>query len=953
MKRIYKLATTLIIMVFMFSIGTVSVLAISWDGSSGGGGGGGVPAGPNGYAVRTTGDNCLGYRFSVVDKYGNTKNGAVIDVFRNNYYGNLAHGSAYKFYTKYNKKQLIDNQNSGFSTGKTSSGCIKESSMGFGSSLPKPSGMSSWQNSYSNINPVLKNLGFRGGVGDLRNGDKILVEPLYDVRLQGTYHSITTTELAIYGKHILGAHSDGGSSSNSGSWGFISNYTNKHYPNYLYTPNGQGLWAGVGKLSSRATFYNIINKGYGVGIAYTETKPDFTPSLDVEKVEVWKGTKSSRTYHYGTSYGSSFSNYKVAKNYPIMNDKVWFAVNFPAETENCYVRQSVRLQGGSWTSRNVYSNSNTWYDVALSPTVVDSGRSSYIIEAKVDYLDKNGKVLKYGAVKTFYIPIKPKLERYQVTMYDITGTQVARNGTAGKVGSVYVGQRVNPKYTYTSSNTWTSRNNFSNTINGSTDLSVSGYINKSSPFERYSNLGYYRVPDISSIPCRLTTSWASDPSRTTQTTQINIPVIKADVELSKIQLIDQNGYYVNTVYAGQKVTPQYTYKNNTGVKVYVDAYDNNREKIATYAIPANGTIYVNGSQMTVTDSSSLSIWGGVYLEGAGIYNTTWETNGRNNQKTISFNITKPVHLELIDPVYGYREGTSVVTSYKVKNSTELVFLPNSDMVIDFYVYDGSSLIYESRKSSVVVPAYGDNLVYFKWKVPKGGLDDVRMYATITTNGYSMYNRTDHNSVIPPNTSVTPDTEFEKKAPHDFVKLKPSNNIANSSAVWSEWIYENNAFKKKTYNIKINSVTNSIVPDTSIASREQIEGVWQMGSGYGFTSSLSVDMGTTSGYLSPPTSAYTNVQTASMYLPEFMFNKAVGRYRAFESNGTNMFRLPSNSFADDNARLHFVPLWYPDGEYKAQNYLHDFWTPAGMLSGYYNSNAINIDGSAYDDWYIGR
>ena len=28
---------------------------------------------PNGYAIRTTGDNCIGYRFSVVDKSGNKK----------------------------------------------------------------------------------------------------------------------------------------------------------------------------------------------------------------------------------------------------------------------------------------------------------------------------------------------------------------------------------------------------------------------------------------------------------------------------------------------------------------------------------------------------------------------------------------------------------------------------------------------------------------------------------------------------------------------------------------------------------------------------------------------------------------------------------------------------------------------------------------------------------------
>jgi hypothetical protein len=35
----------------------------------------------------------------------------------------------------------------------------------------------------------------------------VLVEPLFDVRLQSIYHSVTVTELAIYGKHILGVTS--------------------------------------------------------------------------------------------------------------------------------------------------------------------------------------------------------------------------------------------------------------------------------------------------------------------------------------------------------------------------------------------------------------------------------------------------------------------------------------------------------------------------------------------------------------------------------------------------------------------------------------------------------------------------------------------------------------------------------------------------------------------------
>ena len=394
-----------------FSITVVTANALSWDGSSTGGGGGGSPAGPNGYAVRTTGDNCLGYRFALVDKNGNIKGNKVMDVFRNTTYGNYEYSNGYKFTSKYNKKQIINNQNNSFSTSKNTTNCYKEANMGFATSLPTPDGMGTWQNNRTNLNAVLYKLGIGSGLDALKNGDKILVEPLFDVRLQSIYHSVTVSELAIYGKWLLGANSNGGSSANPNSWGFISAYTNRHYPNSLYTTNGQGLWTGTSAVgsSSRATFYDIINKGYGVGIAYTETKPDFSPALSVRVCEAWKGSKSTRTFHYGTSNGSAFGNYSYANGYPILNDTIWFAVNFPVETENCYVRQTVWVVGGGSVSRNVYSNSNTWYDVALSPTKVDAWRSSYTIKARVDWINSSGTVLKWGTEKTFYIPVRPKL----------------------------------------------------------------------------------------------------------------------------------------------------------------------------------------------------------------------------------------------------------------------------------------------------------------------------------------------------------------------------------------------------------------------------------------------------------------------------------------------------------------------------------------------------------------
>lgn len=367
-KRVHRALALLLAVGTLLLTPTLEAFALSWEGSSAGGGGEGGFATTKGFSIRyaDVGTNCLGYRFSVVDKAGNTRNGAVIDIFRNTTYGNKQYTAAYKYATKYNKKQLIINQNNGFSTSSTTTNCYKETSMGFAQTLPDPDGMKSWQNDGRNLNPILLKLGINN-ISGLKNGDKVLVEPLYDVRLQTVYHSVTATEIAIYGKWLLGANSDGGSSGNSDTWGFISAYTNRYYPNALYTPDGQGLWTGAASLTKRATFYDIINKGYGVGIAYTETKPDISPALNVKYVDIWKGSIANRGYAFGSSNGSSLGNYSYINNYPTVGDSLFYGVYFPPETQNIYVRQSVRLQGGNWTSRNVYSNSNTWYDVALPP----------------------------------------------------------------------------------------------------------------------------------------------------------------------------------------------------------------------------------------------------------------------------------------------------------------------------------------------------------------------------------------------------------------------------------------------------------------------------------------------------------------------------------------------------------------------------------------------------------
>lgn len=975
MKKVnVKILSLLLVFVTLITSLSIPAFALNWDGSSAGGGGAGTAATVNGYAIRTTGDNVLGYRFSVVDKSGALKGGKCIDVFRNTSYGKSEYTNAYKFTVKYNKKQFIANQNGSYGTSKNSTNCYLETDMGFASTLPVASGMGTWQNNATNLNKVLSKLGI-GAIANLKNGDKIIVEPFYDVKLEKTYHAVTVTELAIYGKHLLGANSDGGSSSVADSWGFISSYTNKHYPNELFTPDGQGLWTGVSSTSKQLTFYNMINQGWGCGIAYTETKSDFSPTLSVNKCEAWPGSKGTRnSNHYGISTGNAFANWTYGHGYPYSGATIWYAINFPAETENCYVKQTVTVVGGGTTSRNVYSNDGTWYDVALSPTTVPNDKSYITVKAKVDWIDSSGKVLKNGAEKSFYIPIKPTVYRYQVSAVNYSGEVQAYNGSGGKSGKVYVGQKVYAKYKYTAKNTWTSSNNlyaamhkwggsdWVRVASSGTDLdspktSLSSTISQNLT----STLGYVRVPNNSGsgsnvMHYKMTTMWASDPDHTSESTWIDIPIVKPDVELYDMYLVDEDGYIVDqtNLEVGQVVTVYHEYKNNTDTKIFVNGYNDDESQIpGVYAIPANGKITVAGASFTVPNRRSFSIWGGVYLEGAGIRNTSWETDPYNNTCTLLCKSTHPVTIVPIAPNASYRENTDVISSFRIYNASSDNYIPSNNLQVRFKVTKSSGTQIYTETKSVVVKANGNNLVYFKWKVPTGlNGASVVVKAEILDGGTAYNPRSNNRSTTPYTYYTTPDTQYEEKAPTGF-SVPSAPTKSQNYATWTEYVYENGAFVAKTYGIGIPaSSTDKLTPAEGNSATKDASGNWTMKSGYGVWLEVDDLLLGISGYLSPASNAYTSTQYAYALYPEYGYQFGANKCTTLYLNDYQWCFNKLN-YTKTNKAYHYTPLYFPDGQYIVKVVKSDMWTPSGMIQSIDTTKPITISGNAYDDWYIGR
>ena len=87
-NKIIRVFSLLLVLIAAVSVVSLPAFALEWDGDSSDGGGHGTSAGPNGYGIASVNwDNCVGYRFSLIDKDGENKVTKVIDVIRNSHFG--------------------------------------------------------------------------------------------------------------------------------------------------------------------------------------------------------------------------------------------------------------------------------------------------------------------------------------------------------------------------------------------------------------------------------------------------------------------------------------------------------------------------------------------------------------------------------------------------------------------------------------------------------------------------------------------------------------------------------------------------------------------------------------------------------------------------------------------------------------------------------------------------
>jgi len=342
-----------------------------------------------------------------------------------------------------------------------------------------------------------------------------------------------------------------------------------------------------------------------------------------------------------------------------------------------------------------------------------------------------------------------------------------------------------------------------------------------------------------------------------------------------------------------------------------------------------------------------------------------ETNTGNNSVTTSITV-KDFNYEMsVDNVTvsgNYCAGETVITSFTVRNDSDHDITPDKANKAKFtaYYYNGSQkvVIATDTWNNVVIPSRKTNLVYFKWSVPST-LAGKTVYCECTINSDSALNeenRTNNTSTFTTTISSyaesqTPNTRYETTKPGSY---RGNSAPANSTdkATWTMWVYENNQFILKTYGVQISTASPVIAPSAECKTAVYANGKWTIRSGYGFSISYAPTVTTVSGYNNPGSSAYTSVQSVYATFPEFNYATTSGNYRTLQYVD-GKWQFVQNINAVDSERIHFIPVWFADGNYTVSVTASRVWTPAGMISATRTANTFNIDGSIYDDYFVGN
>ena len=328
-------------------------------------------------------------------------------------------------------------------------------------------------------------------------------------------------------------------------------------------------------------------------------------------------------------------------------------------------------------------------------------------------------------------------------------------------------------------------------------------------------------------------------------------------------------------------------------------------------------------------------------------NEITESNENNNTLTSTLAV-KPIPPDLAiiaTNAQNWYAGKEVVVTATVVNYTKRA-VPEVTVRLTL----GSS-----RYEEVIpMPGNGSNLAVFRIKLPSATGSASLAFTVDPYNAIPEGNESNNDLsktvqivAVPFGIVLDPDLP-ELEQTYKTRGLLSIPNATNSDYhIWQEVRYESGSYVTRTYWAKLQTVF-SLVPDPRIAYQSEPK---RMESGFGVQVALRTQL--TTNYDHPE--KLVGAQMAWVYSPEAGYGQYPqwsGVFDSLQASGGTpgdkvvSWRYAVNPWSESGSRLHYTPLWFPDGQYTVLSQAFYAWSPAGQMY-WYDAGSVDILGDMYD------
>ncbi|NCB00288.1 MAG: hypothetical protein EOM70_13050, partial [Clostridia bacterium] len=262
---------------------------------------------------------------------------------------------------------------------------------------------------------------------------------------------------------------------------------------------------------------------------------------------------------------------------------------------------------------------------------------------------------------------------------------------------------------------------------------------------------------------------------------------------------------------------------------------------------------------------------------------------------------------------------------------------------------------QTLNEEIPIPAYGENLAVFRVRTPNTpGNYTIQVWA----DPENQINEGDEgNNQLHKSVTVGPELRISMPDPDSATMAQPfiaagkflpalSKPVGSTDHTWQEYRLENSEYVLKTFWMRL-TPSLAVAPDPRIAIAGSPD---VMESGFGLAAQARTVI--TTNYDHPE--KLVGPQLAYCYYPESSFGLASFANWADElipavgsrGNFDVTWQYPASPFSEIGSRLHFTPLWIPDGDYPVLSQLFYAWSPVGQIFDY-QIDSIRIQGDMYD------